>query len=144
MSNEEYILRHREYAKRYYQRKKKERIENGEVKPQEKKKVTNIKKPSYITIFKYAKGTILIDAFTRKFGTPPYDRYVDYNDPYSNYHMKKKLEKMLDDINKEKRIVVLEDYSVQVYVKSENNLQEIVDAIKLFIEEATKMMNENL
>ena len=58
--------------------------------------------------------------------------------------MKKKLEKMLDDINKEKRIVVIEDYSVQVYLKTENNIQEIVDAIKLFVEEATKMMTENL
>lgn len=146
MSEEEYKKRRKEYSRDYYLRKKKKKIELGLISdnPQTKRSIKEVKKPSYIKVTKLNNGIIVIEATTRKFKTTPYDRYCDYFNPKSLYHRKKRLESMLYSINKENRIIVLDDYTVQIFLKTENNLQEITDTLKEFVEESVKLMHEDL
>lgn len=146
MTDEEYKERHRQYSKAYYERQKKKKIELGIIsdKPHEKRKILSVISPKYITVQRFKNGIIMIEAITRKFKTTPYDRYVEWQSPNSLYHRKIRLEKMVKSINTDNCMVVLDDYSVQVYLKSDKKLQETVDAVKDFVEESVKIMLENL
>lgn len=143
MSKEEYMERHRQYSRAYYERQKKKKIELGIIEPkQHLKRKLSVKTPSYIKVEKYTNGTILVEAVTRLFKTTPYDRYTEWRNPTSLYHRKIRLEKMVAAINGEKKLVVLDDYSVQVYLRTDNNLQEIIDTVDKFVKESIKMMHD--
>jgi len=86
--------------------------------------------PAYMTCTAYPNGMILIDALV----SPSDFRSMSETDKEATHH-KIHLDRILYGINPCKKIIVIEDNEIQVYVPTAENLQEIVDAIASFVEE---------
>lgn len=94
------------------------------------KKSLDVHCPAYMTCTAYPNGMILIDALV----SPSNFRSMSETEKVAT-HNKIHLDRILYGINPCKKIIVIEDNEIQVYVPTVEKLQEIVDAIASFVEE---------
>lgn len=94
------------------------------------RKSMDVQCPAYITCTAYPNGMILIDALV----SPSEFRSMSETDKEATKN-KIHLDRILHEINPCKRIIVIEDNEIQVYVPNVEKLQETVDAIASFVED---------
>ena len=131
----------RAYWREYYKRRKlgvkKEDLPKEE-KPMavlKSRKTLQYDTPDYMTVKRYPNGMILIESSANVEELPEdIDKFI--------YKAKKQLERILDDIDKEERIIVIDKYdsliTVEVYVKSEKNILLIINELQTFCEKLIK------
>lgn len=94
--------------------------------------------PAYMTCTAYPNGIIVVEAVV----SPKQYNDMSITDK-EGMRNKRRLEKTLCDIIAD-TIIIVEHNEVQVYLKSEKHIQEIVDSVAAFIEEFHKANEERI
>jgi len=139
----EEILAKQNERKKEYKKAQKENAEKGEILNLDTdrmyRKSVKVNKPSYMQVKTYPNGIIIIEA---EVSPKQYDD-MSITDK-EGMRNKRRLENTLNNINTANNIVIVEHNEVQVYLKSENNIQEIVDSVSAFIEEFHKAKEQRI
>lgn len=156
-----YYEKHKEEKKAYakeYAKKNKEKIKaykeahKEELKKKTRKPLAERKtrkklgyeKPDYITVIQYPNGIVLIEATFQPDDGMIYDSTAENLDENSNHRLKRELVLELDKIAKEQRIVVVDKFSIQIYEKTLDNIQLIINTLQEFCEKTIKKVEAEL
>lgn len=136
----EYAKKHKEKIKEYREAHKEERKEKTQKPLAERKSRKKLvyDKPDYITVMQYPNGIVLIEATFQPDDGMIYDSTADNLDENSNHKLKRELVLELNKIAKEQRIVVVDKFSIQIYEKRLDYVQEIIDCLVYFINNSLK------
>lgn len=138
---EEILAKQKEHNKKY-KKAQKENAEKGEILDCEVdrmyRKSVKVNKPSYMQVRTYPNGIIVVEAVV----SPKQYNDMSITDKEGMIN-KRRLEKTLSAIIAD-TIIIVEHNEVQVYLKSEKNIQEIVDSVSAFIEEFHKAKEERI
>lgn len=142
----EYAKKHKEKIKEYREAHKEEQKEKTRKPLGERKtrKKLVYDKPDYITVMQYPNGIVLIEATFQPDDGMIYDSTAENIDDNSNHRLKRELVMELNKVSTDERIVVVDKFSIQIYEKTLDNIQLIINTLQHFCENTLKKVAAEL